>query len=131
MILKTVFQALTTTVIIAVSAGVSLVAGAFSLFVVLRSLWGEAMASASIAGLFALLALIVALVAVRSVAPVAKPVQAAPEAVPLLTSLLALMRDKPFVSAAVATVAGLVAFRNPQMISSLIAAFFEDIEPKD
>ena len=39
--------------------------------------------------------------------------------------------EKPLVSAAVAAVAGIIAVRNPQMVSSLIAAFFEDSEPKD
>ncbi len=35
------------------------------------------------------------------------------------------------VSAAVAAVAGIIAVRNPQVISSLIAAFLVDTDPKD
>jgi hypothetical protein len=44
---------------------------------------------------------------------------------------MAALRDKPLVSAAVAAAAGIIALRNPQMISSLIAAFLQDAEPKD
>ncbi len=131
MIGKTVLQTLTTAMIVAVSACVSLVAAAFGLFVLLRSLWGEAIACAIVAGVFALVALIVAFVASRP-APVAKrPVQTAPEPSPILASLMAIVREKPLVSAAVAAAAGIIAVRNPQMISSLIAAFLQDSEPKD
>jgi len=131
MIRKTVIQTLTTAIIVAVSAGVSLVAAAFGLFVLLRSLWGEAIACAVVAGVFALVALVVAFVASRP-APVAKrPVPAAPETSPILATLMAVVRDKPLVSAAVAAAAGIIAVRNPQMISSLIAAFLQDSEPKD
>lgn len=131
MIRKTVIQTLTTAIIVAVSAGVSLVAAAFGLFVLLRALWGEAIACALVAGLFALVALIVALIASRP-APAAKPpVQAPPEPAPILATLMAVVREKPLVSAAVAAVAGIIAVRNPQMVSSLIAAFFEDSDPKD
>jgi len=131
MIGKTVLQTLTTAVVVAVSACVSLVAAAFGLFVLLRSLWGEAIACAIVAGVFALVALVVAFVASRP-APVAKrPVPAAPETSPILATLMAVVRDKPLVSAAVAAAAGIIAVRNPQMISSLIAAFLQDSEPKD
>lgn len=131
MIGKTVLQTLTTAMIVAVSACVSLVAAAFGLFVLLRSLWGEAIACAVVAGVFALVALIVAFVASRP-APVPKrPVQTAPEPSPILASLMAIVRDKPLVSAAVAAAAGIIAVRNPQMISSLIAALLQDSEPKD
>jgi hypothetical protein len=131
MIRKTVIQTLTTAIIVAVSAGVSLVAAAFGLFVLLRSLWGEAIACAVVAGVFALVALVVAFVASRP-APVAKrPVPAAPETSPILATLMAVVRDKPLVSAAVAAAAGIIAVRNPQMISSLIAALIQDAEPKD
>jgi hypothetical protein len=130
MIGKTVIQTLTTAVIVAVSAGISLIAAAFGLFVVLREQWGEAVASATIAGLFSLLALMVALVASRTPTPVAKPVQPTPEASPLLTSLIALMRDRPLISAAVATVASFIAVRNPQIVSSLIKTFFSEKDPQ-
>ncbi len=131
MIGKTVLQTLTTAMIVAVSACVSLVAAAFGLFVLLRSLWGEAIACAVVAGVFALVALIVAFVASRP-APVAKrPVQTAPEPSPILASLMAIVRDKPLVSAAVAAAAGIIAVRNPQMISNLIAALLQDPEPRD
>ena len=131
MIGKTVLQTLTTAIVVAVSACVSLVAAAFGLFVLLRSLWGEAIACATVAGVFALVALVVAFVASRP-APVAKrPVQTAPEPSPILASLMAIVRDKPLVSAAVAAVAGIIAVRNPQVISSLIAAFLVDTDPKD
>jgi hypothetical protein len=131
MIRKTVIQTLTTAVIVAVSVGVSLVAAAFCLFVVLRGLWGETVASASIAGLFSILALAVALVVSRAPAPVAKPLPPPLEAAPLLNSLLNLMRDRPIISAAAATLAGLIAVRNPQIVSNLIKAFFSETDPQD
>ena len=131
MIRKTVIQTLTAAIIVATSAGVSLVAAAFGLFVLLRSLWGEAIACALIAGLFALVALVVASVASRP-GPVAKrAVQTAPEPSPILATLMAVVRDKPLLSAAVAAAAGIIAVRNPQMISNLIAAFLHDPETKD
>jgi len=131
MIGKTVLQTLTTAVVVAVSACVSLVAAAFGLFVLLRSLWGEAIACAIVAGVFALVALVVAFVASRP-APVEKRPNPAPsETSPILATLMALVRDKPLISAAVAAAAGIIAIRNPQMISSLIAAFLQDSEPKD
>jgi len=131
MIRKTVIQTLTTATIVAVSAGVSLVAAALGLFVLLRSLWGEAIACAIVAGVFALVALVVAFVASRPAPAAKRPVQAPPETSPILPSLMAALRDKPLVSAAVAAAAGIIAVRNPQIISSLIAAFLQDAEPKD
>jgi hypothetical protein len=131
MIRKTVIQTLTTATIVAVSAGVSLVAAALGLFVLLRSLWGEAIACAIVAGVFALVALVVAFVASRPAPAAKRPLHAPPETSPILASLMAALRDKPLVSAAVAAAAGIIALRNPQMISSLIAAFLQDAEPKD
>lgn len=131
MIRKTLIQTLTTATIVAISAGVSLVAAAFGLFVLLRSLWGEAIACAIVAGLFALVALVVAFVASKPALPAKRPLQAPPETSPILATLMAVVRDKPLVSAAVAAAAGIIAVRNPQMISSLIAAFLQESEPKD
>lgn len=131
MIRKTVIQTLTMATVVAVCAGISLVAAAFGLFVMLRSLFGEVTAYAIVAGLFALVALTVAFVASRPAAEVKRPVQALPEPTPILATLMAVVREKPLVSAAVAAVAGIIAVRNPQMISSLIAAFFADADPKD
>jgi hypothetical protein len=131
MIRKTVIQTLTMATVVAVCAGISLVAAAFGLFVLLRSLVGEVMAYAIVAGLFALVALTVAFVASRPAAEVKRPVQALPEPTPILATLMAVVREKPLVSAAVAAVAGIIAVRNPQVISSLIAAFLVDTDPKD
>ena len=130
MIRKTVIQTLTTATVVAVCAGISLVSAAFGLFVLLRALWGEAIACAIVAGLFALVALLVAFVASRPAAVSKHPVPAPLEPAPILASLMAVVREKPLVSAAVAAVAGIIAVRNPQMISSLIAAFFEDSDPQ-
>jgi len=131
MIAKTVIQTLTTATIVAVSSGVSLVAAAFGLFVLFRSLWGEAIACAILAGLFALVALVVALVASRPAPAAKRPLQAPLEISPILAPLMAALRDKPLISAAVAAAAGIIAVRNPQLISSLVAAFLQGSEPKD
>lgn len=131
MIRKTVIQTLTTATVVAVCAGISLVAAAFGLFVLLRSLFGEVMAYAIVAGLFALVALTVAFVASRPGAAEKRPVPAPPETSPILATLMAVVRDKPLVSAAVAAVAGIIVVRNPQVISNLIAAFLVDTDPKD
>jgi hypothetical protein len=131
MIRKTVIQTLTMATVVAVCAGISLVAAAFGLFVMLRSLCGEVTAYAIVAGLFALVALIVALVASRPRAAEKRPVPAPPETSPILATLMAVVRDKPLVSAAVAAVAGIIAVRNPQVISNLIAAFLVATDPKD
>lgn len=131
MIRKTVIQTLTTATVVAVCAGISLVAAALGLFVLLRSLGGELMAYAIVAGLFALVALIVALVASRPAAAAKRPIQPLPESSPILATLMAVVREKPLISATVAAVAGIIAVRNPQVISSLIAAFLVDTDPKD
>ncbi|MEY4249136.1 MAG: hypothetical protein RJA87_769 [Pseudomonadota bacterium] len=131
MIRKTVIQTLTMATVIVVCSGVSLVASALGLFVLLRGLWGEVIASVLVAGLFAVVALTVAFCASRPAVAEKRPVQALPEPAPIFATLMAVVREKPLVSAAVAAVAGIIAVRNPQLISSLIATFLDDTDPKD
>ena len=130
MIRKTVIQTLTMATVIVVCSGVSLVASALGLFVLLRGLWGEVIASVLVAGLFAVVALTVAFCASRPAVAEKRPVQA-PEPAPIFATLMAVVREKPLISAAVAAVAGIIAVRNPQLISSLIATFLDDTDPKD
>ena len=130
MIREKVVKTLTTAVVVAVATGISIIATAFGIFVLLRSVWGEAAASVIVAVLFAILALAVAVLASREAPAPVRQAQAAPEMPPLAERLLELVRDKPLASAAVAAVAGFIAVRNPQILSTLMKVFLDDPDPK-
>jgi hypothetical protein len=54
-----------------------------------------------------------------------------PEASPLIDLLLDLVRAKPLVSTAVATLVGLILSRNPELLATLIRTFTAAPPPKD
>jgi hypothetical protein len=130
MIGQKVVKTLTTAVVVAVATGISVVATAFGIFALLRSVWGEAAASVIVAVLFALLALAVAVLAAREAPAPVRQAQAVPEIPAMAERLLDLVRDKPLASAAVAAVAGFIAVRNPQILSALMKVFMDQADPK-
>lgn len=119
MITAKILKALAAGAVIVFAVGVSVIALAFSVHALLLPMMGEAGSAALVAAAFAVLALLAAMVAVRR----PEPRQRAPEASPLIDLLLDLVRAKPLVSTAVATLVGLVLARNPELLATLIRTF--------
>ena len=127
MITAKILKALAAGAVIVFAVGVSVIALAFSVHALLLPIMGEAGTAALIAAAFAILALLAAMVAVRR----PEPRQRLPEASSLIDLLLDLVRAKPLVSTAVATLVGLILSRNPELLATLIRTFTAAPSPKD
>ena len=127
MITAKILKALAAGAVIVFAVGVSVIALALSVHALLLPIMGEAGTAALIAAAFAILALLAAMVAVRR----PEPRQRLPEASPLIDLLLDLVRAKPLVSTAVATLVGLILSRNPELLATLIRTFTAAPSPKD
>ncbi len=107
------------------AAGVVVVALAFAVYTVLRDYVGPAGAAAIIAAAFAALLAIAAIVMFgRAKHPKGK-VQAAKVEAPstLADRLMGTLRERPVVAAGAAVAAGLLAWRNPALVATLMRAF--------
>ncbi len=127
MITAKILKALAAGAVIVFAVGVSVIALALSVHALLLPIMGEAGTAALIAAAFAILALLAAMVAVRR----PEPRQRLPEASSLIDLLLDLVRAKPLVSTAVATLVGLILSRNPELLATLIRTFTAAPSPKD
>lgn len=127
MITAKILKALAAGAVIVSGVGVSVIALAICVHALLLPIMGEAGTAALIAAAFAILALLAAMVAVRR----PEPRQRLPEASPLIDLLLDLVRAKPLVSTAVATLVGLILSRNPELLATLIRTFTAAAPPKD
>ena len=125
MITAKILKALAAGAIIVSAVGVSVIALAFSVHALLLPVMGEAGSAALLSVAFAILALLAALVAARR----SEQRQKAPESSPLFDLLLDLVRAKPLVSTAVATLVGLVLSRNPELLATLIRTFTDASSP--
>jgi hypothetical protein len=104
---------------ISASVAVAVFASAFALFALVQPYVGSAGGGAVVAGAFALIALIVGLIAM----PRRKRRRAeGPSGV--AEDLMDLVRDKPLAAAGVALAAGVMAMRNPRVITEVARAFF-------
>ena len=119
MITAKILKALAAGAVIVFAVGVSVTALAFCVHALLLPLVGEAGSAALVAAAFAILAVLAAMIAVRR----PEPRQRAPDTSPLIDLLLDLVRAKPLVSTAVATLVGLVLARNPELLATLIRTF--------
>ena len=119
MITAKILKALAAGAVIVSAVGVSVIALAICVHALLLPVMGAAGSAALVSAAFAILALLAALVAVRR----PEPRQRAPEASPLIEVLLDLVRAKPLVSTAVATLVGLILSRNPELLATLIRTF--------
>jgi len=103
---------------ICASVTVTVFAAAFALFALVQPYVGAAGGGAVLAGVFAVIALIVGLIAMprrrrrRGDGPSG-----------VAEDLMDLVRDKPMASAGVALAAGIMAMRNPRVITEVIRAF--------
>ena len=118
---------------------VTVVATAFAVFYGLRPFVGEAGAAAVVAGLCALVAGIIALVAAGQAS--SRPEKSAPATDTLggfdlsglgLTERIGdLVRERPLVATGVALVVGLIAFRNPELVTMIARSFLKPARSSD
>jgi hypothetical protein len=104
---------------ICASVTVTVFAAAFALFALVQPYVGNAGAGAVLAGVFAVIALIVGLIAM----PRRRRRRRGEGPSGVAEDLMDLVRDKPMASAGVALAAGIMAMRNPRVITEVIRAF--------
>ena len=112
---------------ICASVTVTVFAAAFALFALVQPYVGNAGAGAVLAGVFAVIALIVGLIAM----PRRRRRRRGEGPSGVAEDLMDLVRDKPMASAGVALAAGIMAMRNPRVISEVIRAFRSERRKKD
>lgn len=115
--------------VLATSAGVAVVALAFTLYALVRPYVGPAGAGALVCGA-AFLILLIAAVALAMAAKPRRPTLAKSEAGDPGRRILTLMRDKPITTIAAALGVGLMAVRNPGYIGAALRSFLEGEPPR-
>ena len=110
---------------VAAAAAVGVFAAFFALFAFLEPFVGTAGAAAIISGVSALAVAIAGFIAARRAEGDRKAAAARIPDAPLIEMILALVRDKPLLSAGAAVAAGVYALRNPQLIAAVIRAFMD------
>ena len=123
-ILRRLALGLIALVMMAVAAGVLVVAAAYALFALVRGPLGPSGAAACTAGAAALLIGLVGL-AFAGLARPAKRRPAAADDQDLLQRLIALARDRPIISGGALIGLVTMALRNPALITILLKAFLE------
>jgi uncharacterized PurR-regulated membrane protein YhhQ (DUF165 family) len=113
----------------AAAAGVVVVAAAFAIYSLLRDRFGPAGAAAIIAAGFAVaLALSALILFSKAKAPRSPKRSAASDPPAAMTDkLIAMLTERPIVAAAAAAAAGLLAWRNPTLVATILKAF--DLKP--
>jgi uncharacterized PurR-regulated membrane protein YhhQ (DUF165 family) len=113
----------------AAAAGVVVVAAAFAIYSLLRDHFGPAGAAAIIAAGFAVaLALCALILFSQAKGPKAPRRGAAPERpTAMADKVIAMLTERPIVAAAAAAAAGLLAWRNPTLVATILKAL--DIKP--
>ena len=134
MIIVQPLQSVTAAAAVAAAVLVSVVAAAFTVFALVSPLIGPAGASAVVAALFAAVAGLVALIATRRAAPKRADERDAPQGLDLRafglegldlngTNLVEraseMIKERPVVAAGAAVAIGLIAFRNPELVTLL------------
>jgi len=104
---------------IAAAAAVAMVAAAFALFALLAPHIGPAGAAAIVAGAAALVIALGALIATLKMRPPSRRAAVA-EDTSLTTRAIALARQRPVLAAGVALAVGIIAFRNPRLVTALL-----------
>lgn len=110
---------------IAAAAAAGVFSAFFALFAFLEPYVGTAGAAAIIAGVSALAVALAGFVAARK-AEGDRKVSAteAPDA-SMVEMILAVVRDRPLLSAGAAVAAGIYALRNPQLVAAVVRAFMD------
>jgi hypothetical protein len=118
LILRKVVLTLAAVCAIAASVGVAVVAVAFAVFALLRDHLGPAGAAAVVAGVGAVGAALGGVICARIARPPARPPTES-----LSARILDFARERPAVAAAAALAVGLIAVRNPRVITTALTAF--------
>jgi len=128
-IVNRVVAAIIAVAAMAAAAGVVVVAAAFAIYSLLRDHFGPAGAAAIIAAGFAVaLALSALIMFSKAKFPKAPKRGAMPERPTALTDkVIAMVTERPIIAAAAAAAAGLLAWRNPTLVSTILKAL--DIKP--
>ena len=120
MILRGALKAAAAIAAVSTAVGASVVAAAFALYALLEPSLGAPGAAALVALVLALIAIVVALLATRGGG---RGRRAEPSAdVGLGERLMDLARAKPLLSTGAAVAAGLIALRNPALVSLIMTA---------
>jgi len=128
-IVNRVVAAIIAVAAMAAAAGVVVVAAAFAIYSLLRDRFGPAGAAAIIAAGFAVALALSALIMFSKARSPKTPKQgAAPERPAGITDkVISLLTERPIVAAAAAAAAGLLAWRNPTLVATILKAL--DIKP--
>jgi len=128
-IVNRVVAAIIAVAAMAAAAGVVVVAAAFAIYSLLRDHFGPAGAAAIIAAGFAVALALSALILLSQVrAPKRSKFASSPERPAGMTDkVIALLTERPIVAAAAAAAAGLLAWRNPTLVSTILKAL--DLKP--
>jgi uncharacterized PurR-regulated membrane protein YhhQ (DUF165 family) len=128
-IVNRVVAAILAVAAMAAAAGVVVVAAAFAIYSLLRDRFGPAGAAAIIAAGFAVALALSALILMSKLngSKSTKPGAAAERPAGLTDKVIALVTERPIVAAAAAAAAGLLAWRNPTLVSTILKAL--DLKP--
>ena len=119
MIVRRAVQTIIAVAVMAASAGVVVVSASYAIYTLLRIYLGPAGAGAVIAGVFALLLAIVGVIVLKGgKAPKAAP----PPRSSVVARVLDTLTERPVMAAGAAAAAGLIAWRNPRLVSIVLAA---------
>ncbi len=128
-IVNRVVAAIIAVAAMAAAAGVVVVAAAFAIYTLLRDHFGPAGAAAIISAGFAVaLALSALILFSKAKGPTAPKRGAAPErSAGIPDKVIAMVTERPIVAAAAAAAAGLLAWRNPTLVATILKAV--DLKP--
>jgi len=128
-IINRVIAAILAVAAMAAAAGVVVVAAAFAIYSVLRDRVGPAGAAAIIAAAFAVALALSALILFSRVKAPKTPLRGMASERPAAMSdkLIAMLTERPIVAAAAAAAAGLLAWRNPTLVATILKAL--DLKP--
>ena len=129
MILQRALWLIAAAAAIAAAAGIAIVALAFAFYALLETYIGRAGAAGALALVCALgIGLVGLIAALKARGPRSRKLSkrsADQEAFGLTDRLIGLIREKPFAAAGVAAAVGLIAARNPKIISAVLRAFLD------
>ncbi len=113
----------------AAAAGVVVVAAAFAIYTVLRDHFGPAGAAAIISATFAVALALGALVMFSRARPVKRSRAGSADrgSAAMTDKVISMLTERPIVAAAAAAAAGLLAWRNPALVSTILKAL--DLKP--
>ncbi len=123
-IVNRVIAAVIAVAAMAAAAGVVVVAAAFAIYSLLRDRFGPAGAAAIIAGGFAIALALGALVMFSKTKPAkgSKRASSAERPAAMTDKIIALLTERPIIAAAAAAAAGLLAWRNPTLVATILKA---------